>query len=92
MLFAGGPQAALNAATPQSAPQLVLLDVRMGNFHGPDLYPQLCERWQQSPQVILVTAEHNIALRRRGKILGLSAQARSTGSPEGADQPDAAEK
>ncbi|MFS4550907.1 PAS-domain containing protein [Comamonas resistens] len=65
VLFAGGPQAALNAATPQSAPQLVLLDVRMGNFHGPDLYPQLCERWQQSPQVILVTAEHNIALRRQ---------------------------
>ncbi|GGH60777.1 hypothetical protein GCM10010975_23810 [Comamonas phosphati] len=67
--FAGGPQAALDAATPptasQSAPQLVLLDVRMGHFHGPDLYPQLCERWQQSPQVILVTAEHNIALRRQ---------------------------
>lgn len=65
VLFAGGPQAALDAAAPQTAPQLVLLDVRMGNFHGPDLYPQLCERWQQSPQVILVTAEHNIALRRQ---------------------------
>jgi C4-dicarboxylate-specific signal transduction histidine kinase/CheY-like chemotaxis protein len=63
--FAGGPQAALDAATPQSAPQLVLLDVHMGNFHGPDLYLRLCERWQQSPQVILVTAEHNIALRRQ---------------------------
>ena len=67
--FAGGPQAALDAATPptasQPAPQLVLLDVRMGNFHGPDLYLQLCERWQQTPLVILVTAEHNIALRRQ---------------------------
>jgi C4-dicarboxylate-specific signal transduction histidine kinase/CheY-like chemotaxis protein len=63
--FAGGPQAALDAAAPQSAPQLVLLDVRMGNFHGPDLYLRLCERWQQSPQLILVTAEHSIALRRQ---------------------------
>ncbi|WP_460479680.1 PAS-domain containing protein [Comamonas humi] len=63
--LAGGPQAALDAATPQSAPQLVLLDVHMGPFNGLALYPQLCERWQQSPQVILVTAEHHIALRRQ---------------------------
>ena len=63
--FAGRPQAALDKAAPGEAPQLVLLDVRMGEFHGPDLYPQLCERWQQTPLVILVTAEHNIALRRQ---------------------------
>ena len=63
--FAGRPQAALDTAAPGEAPQLVLLDVRMGEFHGPDLYPQLCERWQQTPLVILVTAEHNIALRRQ---------------------------
>ena len=63
--FAGKPQAALDKATPGAAPQLVLLDVRMGEFHGPELYLQLCERWQQTPLVILVTAEHNIALRRQ---------------------------
>lgn len=63
--FAGGPQAALDAAAVLGAPQLVLLDVRMGPFHGPELYPLLCERWRQQPQAILVTAEHNIALRRQ---------------------------
>lgn len=63
--FAGGPQAALDAAAALAAPQLVLLDVRMGPFNGPELYPRLCERWRQQPQVILVTAEHNIALRRQ---------------------------
>ncbi|MPM20198.1 hypothetical protein SDC9_66627 [bioreactor metagenome] len=62
--FAGGPQAALELAQQGHAPQLVLLDVRMGEFHGPDLYGELAAIWQQSPQVILVTAERDTALRR----------------------------
>ncbi|CAM4351200.1 PAS-domain containing protein [Comamonas aquatilis] len=62
---AGGPQAALDLAAAGNAPQMLLLDVRMGEFYGPDLYPQLCQRWGQEPLVILVTAEHNIALRRQ---------------------------
>ncbi len=62
--FAGGPQAALDFAAQGNAPQLVLLDVRMGTFYGPDLYGELAAIWQQSPQVILVTAERDIALRR----------------------------
>ena len=41
------------------------MNIKTYKYHGPDLYPQLCERWQQTPQVILVTAEHNIALRRQ---------------------------
>jgi histidine kinase len=61
--FAGGPQAALDAATPDSLPQLLLLDVRMEPFHGPDVYRQLCERWQGAPGVILVSAEADDALR-----------------------------
>ena len=62
--FAGGPQAALEFASQGNAPQLVLLDVRMGAFFGPDLYGELAAIWQQQPQVILVTAERDIALRR----------------------------
>ncbi len=62
--FADGPQAALDFATQDNAPQLVLLDVRMGTYYGPDLYGELVAIWQQSPQVILVTAERDIALRR----------------------------
>lgn len=63
--LAGGPQAALDLARAGNAPQLVLLDVRMGAFYGPDLYGQLCAIWQQQPQVVLVTAEHDNALRRQ---------------------------
>ena len=45
--------------------EVVLLDVRMGAFHGPDLYGDLCARWQQHPLVVLVTAERDNALRRQ---------------------------
>lgn len=62
--FAGGPQDALSAARAGQAPQLVLLDVHMGAVHGPDLYASLCERWGQSPAVILVTAEGGEELRQ----------------------------
>ncbi|WP_353236330.1 PAS-domain containing protein [Diaphorobacter ruginosibacter] len=62
--YAGGPQGALQLARAGNAPQLVLLDVRMGEFHGPDLYGELAAVWGQSPHVILVTAERDIALRR----------------------------
>ncbi len=61
--LADGPQAALDAATPDSVPQLVLLDVRMGDFAGPALYEDLAGRWKSRPPVILVTAERDEALR-----------------------------
>lgn len=61
---AGGPQDALAAARPGGAPQLVLMDVRMGTVHGPHLYARLCELWGKSPPMILVTAERDEALRR----------------------------
>ena len=63
--FAGGPQAALELAKQGNAPQLVLLDVRMGEFYGPDLFGELAAIWQHTPQVILVTAERDNALRRQ---------------------------
>ena len=63
--LAGGPQAALDLAAPGNAPQLVLLDVRMGAFHGPELYERLCATWGREPLVVLVTAERDPALRRQ---------------------------
>ena len=60
---AGGPPEALAAARVGEAPQIVLLDVRMGTVHGPHLYARLCELWGQRPPVILVTAESDEALR-----------------------------
>ncbi|MFI8719330.1 PAS-domain containing protein [Stenotrophomonas sp. NPDC077464] len=61
--LADGPQAALEIASTFNVPQLVLLDVRMGQWHGPDLYEKLCELWQARPPVILVTAERDDALK-----------------------------
>ncbi|WP_295910193.1 PAS-domain containing protein [uncultured Xanthomonas sp.] len=61
--LAAGPDQALAAAQPAQAPELVLLDVRMGDCHGPTLFAQLCARWQAEPRVILVTAEADPALR-----------------------------
>jgi histidine kinase len=63
--LAGGPAEALALAAPGQAPQIVLLDVRLGQLHGPDVYAQLCQRWGRSPPVILVTAERDGTLRRQ---------------------------
>ena len=64
--YAGGPHDALAIANPHDVPQMVLLDVHLGNnLYGPELYTQLCERWGQSPPVILVTAERDASLRRQ---------------------------
>jgi histidine kinase len=56
---------ALDEATPDAVPELLLLDVRMDGLDGPALYPRLCERWGATPPVILVTAERDEALRAR---------------------------
>lgn len=61
--LAAGPADALAAATPGQAPDLLLLDVRLGDTDGPTLYTRLCERWKSVPPVILVTAERDDALR-----------------------------
>ncbi|VUZ26823.1 Sensor histidine kinase RcsC [uncultured Comamonas sp.] len=65
---AGGPQEALAQvlSQPQAVPHLVLLDVHLGSgLYGPDFYAQLSAQWGQTPPVILVTAEHDAALRRQ---------------------------
>lgn len=61
--LADGPQAALEIASAFNVPRLLLLDVRMGQWHGPDLYEHLCGLWHARPPVILVTAERDDALK-----------------------------
>ncbi|WP_334178649.1 PAS-domain containing protein [Pseudoxanthomonas sp.] len=61
--LAAGPADAMAAGVPGQAPDLLLLDVRLGDTDGPSLYVRLCERWGSAPPVILVTAERDEALR-----------------------------
>ncbi len=61
--LAAGPDDALAAAVPHAVPDLLLLDVRLGDTDGPTVYARLCERWRAAPPVILVTAEHDDAWR-----------------------------
>ena len=55
--LADGAETALAMAASGSAPELLLLDMRMGTFDGPQLYEQLCRHWEHAPPVILVSAE-----------------------------------
>ncbi len=71
---------AIASAGPANAPQLLLLDVRLGAVTGPELLPGLVEQWQHTPAVILYTAEQDPALRALASANGwsfLSKQARS---------------
>lgn len=61
--LAAGAGEALAAARAGDAPQLLLLDLHLDGIEGTALYPRLCERWQATPPVILVTAERDEALR-----------------------------
>lgn len=61
--LAAGPEQALAAAQAAQAPELVLLDARMGERAGPALFAQLCGRWNAEPRAILVSAEPDPALR-----------------------------
>ncbi|RZA36522.1 MAG: response regulator [Lysobacteraceae bacterium] len=68
--FAAGPERALQQAAPAACPDLVLLDVRMGEIDGIALYPVLCERWGAQPPVILVTAESDGQVRSQAQANG----------------------
>ncbi|PZQ18749.1 MAG: hybrid sensor histidine kinase/response regulator [Rhodanobacter denitrificans] len=61
--LAGGPHEARAACRPDAPPDLVLLDVRMGETDGPALYAELCAGWACAPPLVLVTAERDPALR-----------------------------
>lgn len=80
-LAAGAPEA-LALARPGQAPQLVLLDVHLGpGHHGPDVYADLCQRWGQTPAVILVTAERDATLRRQAAERGWGFLAKPVRAP-----------
>jgi histidine kinase len=80
--MAGGALDALAQARKGEAPQLVLLDVHLGAGHlGPDVYADLCERWGQSPAVILVTAERDATLRRQAAERGWGFLAKPVRAP-----------
>lgn len=80
--LAGGARQALEQARPGQAPQLVLLDVHLGAGHlGPDVYAELCQRWGQSPAVILVTAERDATLRRQAAERGWGFLAKPVRAP-----------
>ena len=70
VLLADGPHAALAAAVHGEAPDIVLLDVRMGDHHGPTLFETLCDRWGAVPLVILVTGESDPDLRAQAREAG----------------------
>lgn len=80
--LAGGARQALEQARPGQAPQLVLLDVHLGAGPlGPDVYAELCQRWGQSPAVILVTAERDATLRRQAAERGWGFLAKPVRAP-----------
>lgn len=80
--LAGGAAEALDQALPGQAPELVLLDVNLGaGHHGPDVYAALCQRWGQSPAVILVTAERDATLRRQAAERGWGFLAKPVRAP-----------
>ena len=61
--LAGGADEAMALAQPAQAPDLVLLDHRLGDGTGAALMPLLFERWQQRPPVIVISAEREAAAR-----------------------------
>ncbi|MBN9411891.1 MAG: PAS-domain containing protein [Burkholderiales bacterium] len=80
--LAGGAAQALDHARPGEAPQLVLLDVNLGpGRYGPAVYAQLCQRWGETPAVILVTAERDATLRRQAAERGWGFLAKPVRAP-----------
>lgn len=66
-LFAHG-EAAVAAA--DEVPDLLLLDVRLGEHSGPDYLPRLQARWGRPVPVIIVSAERDPALQARARAEG----------------------
>lgn len=81
VVLADGPQAALQLAATETVPELVLLDVRMGDHHGPVLYETLAELWAARPPVVLVTAERDAGLREMAAERGWGMMAKPVKPP-----------
>jgi len=60
--YAGDPTDALHTARMGEAPELLLLDLKMGELDGVNVLTALIETWRTRPQVILITAEHGDAI------------------------------
>jgi histidine kinase len=59
--LAGSADEAMSLAQPGAAPDLLLLDHRLGDGTGAELMPMLFARWQQRPPVIVISAEREAA-------------------------------
>ena len=60
----------------------MLLDVHLGaGLHGPEVFAQLCQRWGQTPAVILLTAERDATLRRQAAERGWGFLAKPVRAP-----------
>lgn len=68
--FTGNAGEAMASAHAGAAPDVLVLDVLLDGIDGPTLYPRLCERWQATPPVVLVTAERDDALREQAQARG----------------------
>ncbi len=55
-----------------AAPALVLLDYRLGERTGPQLFEELAQRWGTRPPAILITAERDAAMRELAENQGWS--------------------
>ncbi|VXC14726.1 Histidine kinase [Luteimonas sp. 9C] len=70
VLLADAPHAALAAAVRGEAPDIVLLDVRVGDAYGAGLFDTLCDRWSAVPLAILVSGDPDPALRAQARDAG----------------------
>ncbi|WP_394003163.1 PAS-domain containing protein [Luteimonas sp. WGS1318] len=68
--FADGAPGALAAAVRGDTPDIVLLDVHLGDPHGPGLFDSLCARWHAVPLAILVAGDADPALRAQARDAG----------------------
>jgi histidine kinase len=46
------------------APDLLILDYRLGDYEGPDLLPALESTWSRAVPVVIVSGEHVAMLRQ----------------------------
>jgi len=70
VVTAGGAADGEQLAAASTAPDLLILDYHFGERNGPEILHQLCERWNATPLVILVTAERDPAVETEARSRG----------------------